>query len=506
MKLIEPTDAIYLRKSKMDLELEAMGEEETLARHKKILLDIAKRQKLNIGEIYQEVVSGESIQDRPVMQRLLNDVMDGQYRSVMVMEVQRLARGNTKDQGEVAEAFKYSNTKIVTPQKTYDPNNEYDEEYLEFGLYMSRREYTAINRRMGIGKIQSVKEGNYIGSLPPFGYDIVKKAKRDRTLKFNEQSKYVKLMFDWHIDERLSASEIGARLRSMGVKTQTGKDEWNRGTIKDILSNHLYCGKIRWNKRKQTKEYNRDTGLKTKHRPDSKDYLIVDGKHQGIISEERFELAQTFFDLKPPAKPTELVNPFAGVLYCKKCGKAMQYQRYLNRPNVNKKYIHAAGYSCKVKSINYTDFIDIIVSELNSKISDFTIKLDNYNLDTKKAEYEQIKKSLDDNLSKEKKKLNRLFDDFEEQENEELYTKEEFKERKIIISTKIKNLKSEIENLVIPSSAEYETKVHRFSELLETIKDDATPVIHKNMLIKGIIKRIEYAYNNGIELEILFNL
>lgn len=175
MKIIEPVDAIYLRKSKLDLELEAQGEEETLARHKKILLEIAERQGLNIGEIYQEVVSGESIQDRPVMQRLLSDVMDGQYRSVMVMEVQRLARGNTKDQGEVAEAFKYSSTKIVTPQKTYDPNNEYDEEYLEFGLYMSRREYTAINRRMSIGKMQSVKEGNYIGSLPPFGYDIVKR-------------------------------------------------------------------------------------------------------------------------------------------------------------------------------------------------------------------------------------------------------------------------------------------------------------------------------------------
>ena len=41
--------------------------------------------------------------------------------------------GNTRDQGIVAEAFKYSDTKIITPSKTYDPNNEFDEEYFEFG-------------------------------------------------------------------------------------------------------------------------------------------------------------------------------------------------------------------------------------------------------------------------------------------------------------------------------------------------------------------------------------
>lgn len=314
------------------------------------------------------------------------------------------------------------------------------------------------------------------------------------------------MMFDWHIDERLSASEIGARLRSMGVKTRTGKDEWNRGTIKDILSNHLYCGKIRWNKRKQTKTYNRSTGQKTKHRPDSKDYIVVEGKHKGIITEERFEQAQAFFGVRPPTKPVELVNPFAGVIFCKNCGKAMQYHRMIGRPNVKIKYIHAAGYSCKMKPLAYDDFLSLVVDALSEKIDDFSVKLDNYSLDTKKAEYEELRSALDTNLAKEKKKLNRLFDDFEEQEDEELYTKEEFKERKLVISSKIKIIKAQLESLVVPSSTEYESKIATFSELLETLRDPDKAASHKNMLIKSIIKRIEYSYNNGIELEILFNL
>ena len=138
-------DCIYLRKSRADREAEARGEEETLARHERILLDLAKRRGCHIGAIYREVVSGETISARPVMQRLLQEVESGMWDGVLVVEVERLARGDSIDQGVVARAFQYSDTKIITPTKTYDPNNEFDEEYFEFGLFMSRREYKTIS-------------------------------------------------------------------------------------------------------------------------------------------------------------------------------------------------------------------------------------------------------------------------------------------------------------------------------------------------------------------------
>lgn len=48
---------IYLRKSRKDVEAEAMGAGETLARHEKIMLDLAKQKNLLIGKIYREIVS-----------------------------------------------------------------------------------------------------------------------------------------------------------------------------------------------------------------------------------------------------------------------------------------------------------------------------------------------------------------------------------------------------------------------------------------------------------------
>ena len=165
---------IYLRKSRADREAEARGEGETLARHERILLDLARSRNYNVGAIYREIVSGETISARPVMQQLLREVEAGSWDGVLVVEVERLARGDTIDQGVVSRAFQFSDTKIITPTKTYDPDNEFDEEYFEFGLFMSRREYKTIKRRLNAGRIASVKEGKYCGSKPPYGYERVK--------------------------------------------------------------------------------------------------------------------------------------------------------------------------------------------------------------------------------------------------------------------------------------------------------------------------------------------
>ena len=162
------TYAIYLRKSREDIEAEKYGEGETLARHEKILTTLAKKRSLPISKIYREVVSGETISERKEMQKLLKDVENEKWTGVLVVEVERLARGDTADQGSVAKAFKYSHTKIITPVKTYDPDNEFDEEYFEFGLFMSRREYKTINRRLQRGREISVQEGKFVRQYPSF--------------------------------------------------------------------------------------------------------------------------------------------------------------------------------------------------------------------------------------------------------------------------------------------------------------------------------------------------
>ena len=96
---------VYLRKSRADMEAEARGEGETLKRHEKILLDLARKMNINIKKIifFREVVSGETIASRPVMQEVLLRVESGRCKGVFVVEVERLARGDTIDQGIVVQ-------------------------------------------------------------------------------------------------------------------------------------------------------------------------------------------------------------------------------------------------------------------------------------------------------------------------------------------------------------------------------------------------------------------
>ena len=141
---------MYLRKSRADMEAERRGEGETLSRHRDMLTELAARLELNVVTVYKEIVSGESISARPQMQKMLEEVGKGSYSGVIVAEIERLARGDTIDQGVVARTFRQSSTKIITPAKIYDPCNEFDEEFFEFSLFMSRREYKTIRRREGL--------------------------------------------------------------------------------------------------------------------------------------------------------------------------------------------------------------------------------------------------------------------------------------------------------------------------------------------------------------------
>ena len=192
-----------------------------------MLLDLAEKMGIKIGKIYREIVSGETIEARPEIQKLLCDVKKGMWKGVLVVEVERLARGETMDQGIVAKAFKISDTKIITPMKTYDPNDEFDEEYFEFGLFMSRREYKTINRRLQRGRVSSVNEGKYVGSVAPYGYERVKiKGDKGYTLRKNSESNTVKIIYDLYAYEDLSLHEVVRRINEMGLKPRKN-DKWS---------------------------------------------------------------------------------------------------------------------------------------------------------------------------------------------------------------------------------------------------------------------------------------
>lgn len=478
----------YLRKSRADIEAEELGELETLARHERILDQLAAKKGVHIAKYYREIVSGESIEARPQMQQLIEDMHAGIITQIYVVELERLGRGNTRDQGVIFEALKDSGALIVTPVKTYDPNDEYDEEYLEFALFMSRREYKAINRRMQAGKLQAVKEGNYIGTYPPYGYDIHKPDRDTRTLKANDRAPYVEMIYRLFIEERLSPGAIARRLTLSGVPTCRNAAEWGRSSVMEILKNDTYAGKVRWFNRKTKKSYQKKRT--TKPRTKREDLLIVEGKHTGIISPETFQRAQELFTSSPTPIDKTVSNVLAGLLKCSKCGRAMAMQRYKN--GARTRFIHAKGIKCKVKSAYYDDILEAVIRGLEAHISDFEFKTTDKAIEMEQRQKAREIAALEKELSETIKQRSRQFELLEKG----IYSEAEFAERRAEISARMQ----EIEDLIAGYSTErkdYKEEVLKFSQVLESLRNKNIPAKHQNDLLKGIIERIEYTNECG---------
>jgi DNA invertase Pin-like site-specific DNA recombinase len=486
--------AIYLRKSRADMELEAMGEGETLARHQKMLTALASRHEIHPDQItiYKEVVSGDSLDERPQMQQLLSDVYAKKFKAVLVVEIERLARGSTKDQGEVADAFQSTGTKIITPLKIYDPAIESDQEYFEFGLFMSRREYKTINRRQQSGKHQSVREGNYILPQRVFGYEIVRLTKRDRTLKpIPDEVKLVKMIFDWYTEERRTTGWIARHMTLMGIPTIKNRPEWNRGTIRDMLSNPIYIGKVTWGKRKTVKEFDPELGKLVKVVKEDGQQEIYEGKHPGIISNEQFEKAQWVTEIgkNPSAKiSTELINPLAGLMECCECGRNIVAVNFGG--NRRTRISHARDTICQKKSLPMDEVIEAFAEALQAYIADFEMKMEADDNTADREKHLLMLSSMEAELAKLEKKRKQLFADYEDR----TYTRDEFIERKQHYNELIEELKKQVQEAQesIPEPVDYSEKIKTLHAMIDCVKDPNLSAKNKNDFLKQFISKITY--------------
>jgi DNA invertase Pin-like site-specific DNA recombinase len=501
-------DAIYLRKSRKDMEAEAHGEGETLARHRAALLANAQRLGRTVTEIYAEVVSGDSIAARPEMQRLLADVEAGKYDAVHVMEVERLARGDSLDQGLVARAFKYSGTLIITPLKTYDPNDEYDEEYFEFGLFMSRRELKTITRRQQRGRVASVQEGKWPFNMAPFGYSRAKlEGQKGWTLAEDPaRAEIVRSIFRWYTEgaplpdgttERLGVSRIARRLNESRIPSRTGKD-WTPAVIRDVLSNPVYAGWVRWGFRPGVKKIVDGHVVISSPRADPASVTMARGLHPALVSQEMFDAAQEYLarnKSRPGPKQMAMKNPLSGLVICSGCGRAMVRRPYgsgypdsLICPYTS---CHTVGSNLATVEKELLAAMRLWLAEMDagdpapSRFED-ELRLVAQNLDSLRAD-----------LEKHRAQLGRAYELVEQG----VYTPQVFLSRSRALSEKIEETERSIADaekeqtrlqLTIRSESQ---QLPRLRHVLDSYTEDLSPE-QKNALLRSVLEKVEYTKTN----------
>lgn len=483
--------ARYVRKSRYDKDYGEASLEETLRRHEAILDALAKSLGITIAKTFKEVVSGDAIAERPEMQTLLSEVSNGMWDGILVIDIDRLSRGNSIDQGIVSQTFKYSDTKIITPQKIYDPNDDFDEEYFEFSLFMSRKEYKIINKRLERGRKQSSKEGKYMGSIAPYGYERVKiKGEKGYTLKIvEEEAQYVRMIFDLYLYEGLGYHNIRNRLNELGVQTRTGV-EWSGAVVKAMLKNPVYAGLIKCSERKRIKSM--VDGRVVERQTYLKDFPIYQGLHEPIVSVDEWKRVKEISAKNnrgniPLNVDAPLQNYYAGIIFCAKCGK------YLTRVTAGRTEprIACRNTACDCVSATFSSVDRAIINAIKQWLWSYKKKPPKL-AKGDSTDYDTIMKQFDAERSNVEKQLDKCYAYLEQ----EVYTLEDFKRRKAALTEKLDDIENRKAKL-LNAEAEQQALRRKQMQLVPTVEEllgkwnDITNE-EKNELLKKGFSRITY--------------
>lgn len=498
----------YGRKSRFDDPL--LSVEEVLDKHNKILDEYAEK---HLGgpipeeNVYMEVGSGESLKDRPEITRLLKDIEDPEVQAIMVVDVQRLSRGDLEDAGRLIRLLRYTNTYVITPMKIYDLRDEYDRDAFERELKRGNEYLEYFKKIQARGRLASVKEGNYIGSVAPYGFErttIEVDKKVCHTLKEKkDEADIVRMVFNWYCNDDIGVTAICRRLEDLGVKTKTGGQYWHTYQIFAMLENVHYIGCVRWNWRKTIKIIEDQEIRKLRPKAKVDEYLIFEGKHDGIISEELFNKAREIRGKRHRTKQNlTLKNPFSGIMYCK-CGTKMGYNTY--RKNgveyAPPKLVCNNQVHCKTGSAIFQEVFDDVRAAIKDCIKDFEVR---------------IKEDKDDSFKLHRdlvKRLEKKMDELDKKEIEQWEAQYDPDESKRLpphifqkLNEKVLREKAEVSKALdkakdsVPNPIDYKDELLKFTDALRYLEDPEIPAKVKNQYLKSIIDKIEYERGETVRI------
>lgn len=490
----------YLRKSRSDDAL--LTVEEVLAKHESILDEWAEN---NVGgkvpeeNKYREVVSGETIDDRPEMLQLLKDIESPLVKAILVVEVQRLSRGDLMDAGRLIRTLRYTNTLVITVEfgreRVYDLRDEEDRDRFERELKKGNENLEYFKKIQKRGRELSVQQGNFIGSIAPYGYKkiwVTEGKKKCPTLEIKEdEANVVRMIFDWYVNENVGRTTIANRLDEMGIKPPKGK-HWSPHSLQPILTNVHYLGKVKWNFRKTVTTVEDGELKHSRPRLSIGEYLVYEGKHPAIIEEEIFNASVEKHGNNPRnRKNNGLRNPLAGLVVCK-CGRAMSLRFYKRKDGTERnapRLLCDGQTKCNTGSCLYSEMIDKVKEILLECIADFEIRINGDNKNARQL-HNNLIKDLENKLAALDKNEISLWDKYAK-EGMPQHIFETLKNNLITEREEIKSALCKAKESM-PEPVEYEERLRRFRDALDALNDETKPAELQNKLLKACIERIEY--------------
>lgn len=496
--MYRPTDLdvfIYLRKSRKDVEEEKKSNEQgqafdTLDKHRKQLLELAQKERHNIIDIFEEVVSGEYISERPKMQELLREVEMGVADAVLVMDLDRLGRGDMVDQGTIYRVFRFSETLIITPSEIINPNDENQELTFSIKSLIAREELKQIVKRMQRGRKASAKEGKSISKKPPYGY------RRDENLKLypDPETAWVVQKIFTLISGSFGRKHVAQELDHLGIKPPQG-EYWSPSTISSIIKNEVYLGHIIWGKLRYVKQ----NGKYIRKKVPKERWQKHENAHEALVSQELFNQANQSHSnrWRPPTVQTKkLANPLAGILVCELCGHSMVYQPRKDRPNPQVRCVQP---SCKgkQKGASLTLVEERVLQGLKEVLESFEVEESVVQKKEQRIEEVQQKQKAIKNKHQTLEELNKQKSNLHDFLEQGVYTIETFLERQKSIAERINKVNNELQQIQedIQVLNEVAATTEKVIPSIINVLDSyhvTNDIEKKNLLLKSVLEKVTY--------------
>ena len=304
--------------------------------------------------IYKDEGFSAKNTDRPEFQKMLIDLKARKPDYVVCYRLDRISR-NVSDFSSLIEDLNEREVSFICIKEEFDTSKPMGKAMMYIASVFAQLERETLAERVRDNMLMLARTGRWLGGTPPTGFtstktqDVIMDGKIRTSFRLKEipdEIAVVTLMFDKFFETH-SLNAVSKFLIKQGIKSRNDKF-YSLIAIKQILQNPVYCaadkdamdffveknsdvcfeekdcnpklGLLAYNKRDYTK----------KHAPRQplEKWIIVIGKHGGLIPGERWVAVQNIIEESKPngTKPSNMHNDYSllsGLIYCQKCGCRM---------------------------------------------------------------------------------------------------------------------------------------------------------------------------------------
>ncbi|HGD4810638.1 TPA: recombinase family protein [Streptococcus agalactiae] len=493
--------------------------------------EYALKENIKVVNIYTDYEYSGTNFERPQFQEMMQHIRERRINCIIIRDLSRLGREYLEMGRLIDKVFPFLGVRFISVNDKVDTVKDLDsKKSFEVTLKNIVNDMYAkdISVKIKTSKHNRARNGYFIGSVPPYGYKVVK-LKEGQKLEVDENVRFiVEEMFQLTLEGK-SQYEVAKHFNTKGYATgmvyyktgriyrQDGDPQWNKGTISKMLTNRAYTGTLV----QGVKQQNLAKGMKQQY-VDKSQHIIYENAHEPIISKEDFEkvLQRRADRLKNNAFGAEMhnferdyENRYKGLIFNNATGKELYRRTRIYGINHDRLHYSFQNDTCTGKIDNE---VRVFIMErdldkaMSEKVAEFITKAT-----SKTKLIERVSKRFSESIGKLNKDISKLKiktekEEFLIQKAYEEYSlgkidREVYSLKREIVLSHIATINNEviaIEKVVKDLERDNKTSIKWIKDVFSAKKVEKLPAD----LIHSLVEKIIVYGNHNFEIIFKFNM